>query len=160
MVHRKIEDYREGSTRDKDHQYLTWDDFNDAVTAMLKTMSEQIDQGKLPKLQGIYGMPRGGLPLAVALSNMLNLPLLMAPIEKCLIVDDIFDTGRQAMPWIRRYVLHNRAIIMFWYCNVSRLKDHVTHALDNIFWTQPTLKKEHYHFPWEHLHEEDEDATS
>ena len=42
---------------------------------------------------GVYGLPRGGLVLAVMLSHRLSIPLLLAPCESCLIVDDIADTG-------------------------------------------------------------------
>ena len=43
---------------------------------------------------GIYGIPRGGLPIAVCLSHELDLPLLMYPTDKSLVVDDISDTGK------------------------------------------------------------------
>ena len=42
---------------------------------------------------GVYGLPRGGLLLAVMISHRLNIPLLLAPCKNCLIVDDIADTG-------------------------------------------------------------------
>lgn len=45
------------------------------------------------KFSGVYGLPRGGLVLAVMLSHRLRIPLLLAPCESCLIVDDIADTG-------------------------------------------------------------------
>ena len=48
----------------------------------------------------IYGLPRGGLPIAVSLSHMLDLPILMnyydrklVTKKKILVVDDIADTG-------------------------------------------------------------------
>ena len=42
---------------------------------------------------GVYGFPRGGLCLAVALSHSLILPLLNEPKNNSLIVDDIYDSG-------------------------------------------------------------------
>ena len=42
---------------------------------------------------GVYGFPRGGLCLAVALSHSLNIPLLTEPTNNTLIVDDIYETG-------------------------------------------------------------------
>lgn len=45
------------------------------------------------KFSGVYGLPRGGLVIAVMLSHKLKIPLLLAPCESCLIVDDIADTG-------------------------------------------------------------------
>ena len=49
---------------------------------------------KKEKFTGVYGLPRGGLVLAVMISNRLNIPMLMAPSKGCIIVDDIADTGR------------------------------------------------------------------
>lgn len=43
--------------------------------------------------KGVYGPPRGGLVLAVMLSHRLGVPMLMAPCDGCLIVDDICDEG-------------------------------------------------------------------
>ena len=45
------------------------------------------------KVNGVYGLPRGGLVFAVMISYRLNIPLLLAPIKGCLIVDDLADTG-------------------------------------------------------------------
>ena len=42
---------------------------------------------------GVYGFPRGGLPLAVWISHKAKLPLLMSPYRNALLVDDIADTG-------------------------------------------------------------------
>ena len=53
-----------------------------------------------PDLGAVYGLPRGGLPIAVSLSHKLNLPLLMNYYDRkvvtrkqILVVDDIADTG-------------------------------------------------------------------
>ena len=49
---------------------------------------------ELPKnITGVYGIPRGGLCLAVMLSHKLNIPLLAAPSKNCVVIDDIADTG-------------------------------------------------------------------
>ena len=52
-------------------------------------------------LPGVYGLPRGGLVLAVMISHALNIPLLMAPVEGCLIVDDICDSGESLLHYIK-----------------------------------------------------------
>lgn len=41
----------------------------------------------------LYPVPRGGIPIAVALSEKLNLPLTIEPCRKTLIVDDLVDSG-------------------------------------------------------------------
>lgn len=48
---------------------------------------------------GIYGVPRGGLTLAVKLSHMLDLPLILGGVtKKTLVVDDVSDTGSMLAP--------------------------------------------------------------
>lgn len=71
---------------------LTWDEFDDAVERMATF-------GRVAPLAGVYGLPRGGLPLAVALSHRLNVPLLQRPERWCLVVDDIYETGRTLKPF-------------------------------------------------------------
>ena len=46
------------------------------------------------KFSGVYGVPRGGLVLAVLLSHRMGIPLLTEPDDHCLIVDDVYETGR------------------------------------------------------------------
>ena len=66
--------------------YFTWSEFNDSV--------EQIaNKCKFLNLSGIYGVPRGGLCLAVALSHKLELNLISEPKKNSLIVDDVYETG-------------------------------------------------------------------
>jgi len=45
------------------------------------------------RFPGVYGEPRGGLVLAVALSHHLQIPLLGKPQDGCLWCDDIIDSG-------------------------------------------------------------------
>lgn len=66
---------------------LTWQQFDGVVSAFAERF-----QGR--RFPGVYGVPRGGLCLAVALSHALELPLLMAPESSCLIVDEVFETGQ------------------------------------------------------------------
>lgn len=66
---------------------LTWKQFDAAVD----TLAQRLQGGSIP---GIYGVPRGGLCLAVALSHLIDRPLLLAPQPGCLIVDDVYETGR------------------------------------------------------------------
>jgi len=65
---------------------LTWIEFDECIFSIYK-------QSKHKKFEGVYGFPRGGLCLAVALSHSLELPLLNEPNDYSLIVDDIYDTG-------------------------------------------------------------------
>ena len=67
-------------------RYFTWSEFD-------KSVDHIANQCKFWNLSGIYGIPRGGLCLAVALSHKLNLKLIEKPLKNSLIVDDIFETG-------------------------------------------------------------------
>ena len=69
--------------------YISWKDFG----SMIEKLSNLIKKSRY-KFDGVYGIPRGGLSLAVALSHKLNLPLLLYPTKKSLVVDDISDTGK------------------------------------------------------------------
>ena len=67
-------------------RYFTWSEFDKSVDYIA-------NQCKFWKLSGIYGVPRGGLCLAVALSHKLNIQLIEKPLKYSLIVDDVFETG-------------------------------------------------------------------
>ena len=64
-----------------------WQHFDHAVVSL----SDQLNG---PNISGVFGVPRGGLCLAVALSHALHLPLLDNPTPDALIVDDVYETGR------------------------------------------------------------------
>ena len=77
---------------------ITWNDFDKAV---LKLTNQVIKDGK-PDI--VVGIARGGLPLAVALSHQLAVPLIVPAYghsyatisdKNILIVDDISDTGQE-----------------------------------------------------------------
>ena len=57
------------------------------------------------KFDGVWGPPRGGLPLAVCLSHTLCLPLLNKPTAKTLIVDDVADSGKTLKRFARSHII-------------------------------------------------------
>ena len=65
---------------------LTWIEFDDCVYSISEKCKEK-------GFEGVYGFPRGGLCLAVALSHSLGIPIFDEPKHNSLIVDDIYDTG-------------------------------------------------------------------
>ena len=65
---------------------LDWIEFDELIYSIYTKCKNK-------KFEGIYGFPRGGLCIAVALSHSLGLPLLDEPKNNSLIVDDIYDTG-------------------------------------------------------------------
>lgn len=76
----------------------------------VEKLAESI-QNKMTKVTGVYGLPRGGLVPAVMLSHKLNVPLLLAPCEGCIIVDDIADTGVT----LKHYAEKGFKIAVLWY---------------------------------------------
>ena len=66
--------------------YFTWGEFDHSVEHIA-------NKCKFLEISGIYGVPRGGLCLAVALSHKLKIELISKPIKNSLIVDDVYETG-------------------------------------------------------------------
>ena len=66
--------------------YFTWEEFD-------KSVEEIANKCKFLEFSGIYGVPRGGLCLAVTLSHKLKINLISEPRENSLIVDDVYETG-------------------------------------------------------------------
>ena len=66
--------------------FFTWNEFDKSVEH-IATKCKSLD------FSGIYGVPRGGLCLAVALSHKLKINLIPEPTKNSLIVDDIYETG-------------------------------------------------------------------
>lgn len=67
------------------------------------------------KFTGVYGLPRGGLIPAIMISHKLNIPLLMAPCDNCLIVDDIADSGRSLYHYTENDTQFNKYYIFTLY---------------------------------------------
>ena len=68
-------------------QQLTWTQFDLAVEEITSRFASH-------SFIGVYGVPRGGLCFAVALSHSLSLPWLTEPKDGCLVVDDVYETGQ------------------------------------------------------------------
>ena len=66
--------------------FFSWGEFD-------KSVEKIADECRFLDLSGIYGVPRGGLCLAVALSHKLKVNLITEPQKNSLIVDDIYETG-------------------------------------------------------------------
>lgn len=75
-------------------EYVNWYDIHEYIDFVCSNYKEQ-------KITGVYGLPRGGLILAVMLSHRLNIPLLMSPTESCIIIDDICDSGESLLHYYK-----------------------------------------------------------
>lgn len=115
------------------HLHLNWRDFDDAVAALTEEYQDK-------PLTGIYGVPRGGLPLAVALSHRLQLPLRNAITPSTLVVDDIWDSGRTLRVLAER---HGEAMgpVCVWLTREEDPVGYFAHAMNiGEYWVV---------FPWE-----------
>lgn len=61
------------------------------LQADVHTLSKKINKDNYT---GIYGIPRGGVPIAALLSAHLGLPLVDGITEDTLVVDDLVDSGK------------------------------------------------------------------
>ena len=110
-------------------RYFSWVEFDKSVDYIA-------NQYKFCKLSGVYGVPRGGLCLAVALSHKLNIQLIEKPLKNSLIVDDVYETG----------------ITLSKFKNIEGANFFVLFSKKKpIWWNSVTLsyKKEWIVFPWE-----------
>ena len=74
---------------------LTYQQYSNIVNKLIDTLKKSYI-----KFDWVYGIPRGGLPLAVELSHKLNIPLALDNLfrkeyrtQSILLVDDLVDTG-------------------------------------------------------------------
>lgn len=79
-------------------EYVSWEDVDCFITAVADKVKLLEFEGA--ELDGVYGLPRGGLVFAVMLSHRLHLPLLLAPSNRSLIVDDICDSGESLVHYM------------------------------------------------------------
>lgn len=91
---------------------MSWNDFEKACGLIVKKL-------KGYNLNTVYGIPRGGLPLAVRLSHLMELDLIIDErkiTSSTLIADDIADTGKTLYPWrghvIATLYYHKQSIVI------------------------------------------------
>lgn len=113
--------------------FFTWREFDKAV---LNIASQAVRNGY--HFDGIFGLARGGLPLAVALSHAMGLPLLAAPTKQSLVVDDIADTGFTLEGYQKRGFIV--ATILY--------KRHTSCVIPNIYY-RAIESSDWIVFPWE-----------
>lgn len=71
-------------------KFVTWLE----IDQLIENLTQQIMKSPL-NIQGVYGVPRGGLIPAVILSHKLGLPLCGSLSDtRVLLVDDVSDTGK------------------------------------------------------------------
>ena len=110
--------------------YFTWNEFDKSVEYIA-------NECKNLDFSGIYGVPRGGLCLAVALSHKLKINLISEPIKNSLIVDDIYETGN-TLKYFKDiegaifYVLFSKIKPTWWNTvNISKKKEWIVFPWEN-----------------------------
>lgn len=74
----------------------------------IETLAQKLEYKNLRPLlesepfDGVYGIPAGGIFLAVCLHYRLGLPLLLAPTKRSIVADDIVDTGKTMSHYIEK----------------------------------------------------------
>lgn len=120
--------------REKKNLYYTWSAFDHDIRRFVNEVRE-----KGLVFNGVCGMPRGGLILAVCLSHHMGIPLLYHSFdEKTLIVDDIVDSGSTSAPFFGK-----NYIFALWF-NPRRSKI----VVPNI-WYHEKPEDQYVIFPWE-----------
>ena len=111
--------------------YFSWDDFDRSVEHIA-------NKCKFLEFSGIYGVPRGGLCLAVALSHKLQINLISEPIKNSLIVDDVYETGItlnnfKNIEGAKFFVLVSKKKPIWWNSvNISEESDWIVFPWENI----------------------------
>ena len=77
---------------------INWNEFKKQCSDLAKSI---VKAGKA--YSGIYGVPRGGVFVAMELSLLLKLPLKDEPDFGTLLVDDIVDSGRTLAEYMKGY---------------------------------------------------------
>ena len=106
--------------------YYTWNQLEQDITKIAKILTvTEI------KIDGIYGIPRGGLIPAVMLSHKLDIPLVTTLDNKkeLLIVDDISDQGKTLKKLFNKkhpkgfvitlWIMNKTKFMPSWYCRIK-----------------------------------------
>lgn len=118
---------------------LTWEEFDKAVLNIANYFYGT------PKC--IYGQPRGGLCLAVALSHKMKLPLVLQPTQNALWVDDVVETGKT---FLEAYDSNYDMYFASWFAKADKV----------IYAPEQLNENEWLVFPWENYKDAKEDMVN
>ena len=101
-------------------------------TLVAKIAAKIQKNGDIPKIRNIFGIPRGGYPIAITLGMMLDKPVLTDEsrvLKDTLIVDDLVDSGKT----ISKYKDNKKAVVFVKH-NKKKLVDYYADEIDE--WVQ------------------------
>ena len=119
---------------------LSWNEFNSCIKLITDACQDK-------QFYGVYGFPRGGLCLAVALSHSLNIALLEEIKPGCLVVDDVYETGKT----LNQVLVVPNTTTFVWY---SKVQPQWWNAIEI------THPDEWLVFPWENRARAEEDMKA
>jgi len=132
------------NTMPQKKERYTWEEFE-------KDVKKIATWAKKRQIKNIYGIPRGGLVLAVKLSHLLNIPLVLSREDisrDTLIVDDIIDEGNTVERLLASIGEHHHIVSIFFNKNAKHAPHFFVHK-----------KRSWVIFPWETEETSKYDAT-
>lgn len=121
-----------------------WNEFYNDIVSKASNIADLISTDTI---DSVYGVPRGGIPVAIALSYQYGIPIADTPTIKTLIVDDYMDTGQTLL----EYPEHFKFVLV-----ATTYKKETT--LMNKLICKPRVSKEVPTFPWDDEEKESEEA--
>lgn len=109
------------------------------IDLLIGILASKIDRSLY---DGVFGVPRGGVPICMSIAQRLNLPVVSVPSSKTLVVDDICDSGTT----LARFEENDSAVLF----SRDATKDKPTYVGE--------VSEEWIQFPWESGEQPGEDA--
>lgn len=78
---------------------LGWNEVATGAARLANRWSKRIESGEITS---VFGVPRGGVPVALLVRETAALPIVEYPSLHTLIVDDLIDSGATAARWFER----------------------------------------------------------
>jgi len=110
-----------------------WNEFYEDILNKASIVGDLV---RTETIDSVYGIPRGGIPVAVAIAFQYGIPIVERPTDKSLIVDDFYDTGETLKNYSNH---HNLVLVMSEYKKDSNM-------LNSLVF-KPRIDKEPT-FPW------------
>lgn len=125
--------------------FITWEQFDNGCNEIAKKI-QSMTEHKVHSFNSIYGIPRGGLVIAVKLSHLLNLELLTNPQDiraETLIVDDLTDFGDTLQSIINNYFISEEKPVLATFFHRKSAK------VEPVIWLWEKFENTWIVFPWE-----------
>ena len=122
--------------------YLNWKEVEELTSELATSIQQQCAD-----IEYIHGLCRGGLIPAVMLSHKLGIPYTETPQfygRKCLIVDDICDSGQTLAEWMGSALCPREGIVTA----VLHYKPH-TSSIKPTLWGKLHSTDDWIIYPWE-----------